>query len=85
MKVAYTERFKKSYKSLHPDDRERVSEAIELFMGRQHNRGLNVEKLKGLKNTFSFRASRKIRIIFEKEKDVAVLLDVNYHRYDHIR
>lgn len=65
MQVERTRRFQKAYRRLSQQDRQRVDEAIRQFLTDPLYPSLNVERIKGTKNKWSFRASGGLRCTFE--------------------
>lgn len=65
MQVERTNRFRKTYRRLSSQDRERVDKAIEMFMVNPLDASLGVEKIAETASKWSFRASSRIRCTFD--------------------
>lgn len=68
-----TRRFDRCYRSLHPDDKEHVKEALRRFASNPRSNSLRAKKIDTKRNIWSMRASRSIRITFNWEADQVVL------------
>ena len=79
MKIARTERFKKSYRRLSPADRELVKKALRPLMENPRHPGLRVKRIKGTAGIWEARVSRSCRMTFEIRGDTYLLRNVGKH------
>lgn len=79
--VDITNRFKRAYKKLSPENREAVDRAIETLMeGRPYPNSLRVKKMKGHEFVFEASPRMEIRITFHyNNPDYIVLRNVGEH------
>ncbi len=76
MKIARTERFKKSYRKLSPEDKELVKKAIRLLVENPRHPGLRVKRIKGTAGIWEARASQSCRMTFGIRGDTYLLRNV---------
>ena len=69
MRLLLTDRFRRAYRSLSPQDRKRV----------QRYPGLRVKRLQGTAGIWEARASRSPRITFKVEGEDLTLRNVGHH------
>jgi len=79
MKIARTERFRRSYRKLPPEDKELVKKAIRLLMEDPRHPGLRVKRIKGTVGIWEARVSRSCRMTFEIRGDMYLLRNVGKH------
>lgn len=83
MKFTYTRRFKKAYKALDKRQQRQVKKAIKLMDEDIGHPSLRVEKVEGARgedaDIWAARASRSIRITFERIGDRIFLRNVGEH------
>ena len=79
MKIARTERFRRSYRKLPPEDKELVKKAIRLLMENPRHPGLRVKRIKGTVGIWEARVSRSCRMTFEIRGDMYLLRNVGKH------
>lgn len=76
-KITYTERFKKHYKKLHPNEKKQIKNKIEILT---KDPSLRTKRIQGIKDLFECSANMDIRIIWYYEKDqIIILADVGHH------
>lgn len=79
-KLTYTEKFKKHYKKLHPNEKKQVKKKIEILINNPMHPSLRTKKIQGTKNLFEFSVNMDIRIIWYYEKNqIIILSDVGHH------
>ena len=77
--------FEKSLKKLHPDYQKLYEKQRQIFEKDWTDPRLQIKKLKGFKNIFSFRVTRKYRVYFQfKNLDTAEFI-ITGHRKDQQR
>lgn len=79
MNFLETSRFKKAYKSLPEQPRERVREALRMLAVNARHPSLHVKKIKGTKDIWEARAGLDYRITFQIVKDYFILRNVGRH------
>lgn len=79
MNFLETSRFKKAYKSLPQEARERVKTSLRMLAGDIKHPSLNVKKIKGTKNIWEARAGLDCRITFQIIRDYFILRNVGHH------
>ncbi len=79
MKVARTERFKRAYRRLNPENREQARKAIRLLLENPRHPSLRVKRIKGTRNIWEVRVSRSCRMTFEIHGDTYLLRNIGEH------
>lgn len=79
MRLLVTERFRRAYRSLSPQDRKRVQKALRLMTGDLRYPGLRIKHIQGTAKIWEARASRSLRITFEVEGEDLILRNVGHH------
>jgi mRNA-degrading endonuclease RelE of RelBE toxin-antitoxin system len=79
MRLQYTDRFRRAYRTLATEDRRRVQNALRRLAENPRHPGLHVKKMQGVDGIWEARASRALRITFEMHGDVLILRNVGYH------
>ncbi len=79
MRLQYTDRFRRAYRALTAEDRQRVQNALRRLAENPRHPGLRVKKMRGAGGIWEARASRALRITFEMEGDVLILRNVGGH------
>ena len=79
MRLLLTDRFRRAYRSLSPQDRKRVQKALLLISEDLGYPGLRVKRLQGTAGIWEARASRSLRITFEVEGQDLTLRNVGHH------
>lgn len=79
MRIARTERFKRAYRKLGPDNRERARKAIYLLLENPGRPGLRVKRVKGTRSIWEARVSRSCRLTFEIHGDTYILRNIGEH------
>jgi len=79
VKVARTERFKRAYRKLSPENRERAGKAIRLLLENPRHPSLRVKRVKGTRRIWEARVSRSCRMTFEIHGDTYLLRNIGEH------
>jgi len=79
VKIARTERFKRAYRKLSPENRERARKAIRLLLENPRHPGLRVKRVKGTHHIWEARVSRSCRLTFEIHGDTYLLRNIGEH------
>ncbi|HBV95993.1 MAG TPA: hypothetical protein DEF36_02975 [Desulfotomaculum sp.] len=78
-KVAFTNRFVRSYKTLDKKSSSLVEKAISLLVNNPHHPSLRMKRIQGTKNIWEASAGISIRITFMLSEDVLQLRNVGTH------
>jgi mRNA-degrading endonuclease RelE of RelBE toxin-antitoxin system len=78
MRLRYTDRFRRAYRTLTAEDRQRVQSALRRLAENPRHPSLRVKK-QGASRVWEARASRTLRITFEMQNDVLTLRNVGSH------
>ncbi len=79
MKIARTERFKRAYRKLSPEDQARAKKTIRLLLENPRHPGLRVKRVKGTRHIWEARVSRCCRLTFEIRDDAYLLRNIGEH------
>ncbi len=79
MRVARTDRFKKSYQGLSDNNKRRAEKALRLLLDNMSHPGLRAKRIRGIERIWEARVSKSIRMTFEIEGDVIVLRNIGGH------
>ena len=79
MRIERTVRFRRAYRSLTDNERQRVKKAIALLADDWRRPGLGVKRLLGKEGVWEARASVSLRITFELSGDTITLRNVGAH------
>jgi len=79
VRVARTERFKRAYRKLSRENRERARKAIRQLVEDPRHPGLRVKRIKGTRNVWEARVSRSCRLTFEAQGDTYLLRNIGEH------
>jgi len=79
MRIEYTERFLRAYRSLQGDDVRMVEKALRKLAADPRYPGLRVKKMQGQQDMWEARASESLRLTFEMHGDVLLLRNVGAH------
>ena len=78
--LAYTDRFKKNYKNLHPNDQKQVIRKIKILSENPMHPSLRTKRIQGMDNLFECSVNMSIRVIWYYEDSlIIILLDVGQH------
>lgn len=79
MNFIETNRFKRAYKSLSSQAKERSKEALRTLATNIRHPSLQVKKIKGTRDIWEARAGLDYRITFQMIKDYIILRNVGHH------
>ena len=79
MQLFYTDRFRRAYRALRVEERQRVQNALRRLAENPRYPGLHVKKMQGTGGLWEARASRALRITFEMQDDMVILRNVGHH------
>ena len=79
MRIARTENFKRAWKQLTEEEKALARKAIENLLLDMRYPALRVKKIKGTENIWEARASRSLRITFQKNGDILILRNIGHH------
>jgi len=79
MNFIETSRFKRAYKSLPEEAKERVKSSLRMLAVDRKHPSLHVKKIKGTKDIWEARAGLDYRITFQIVKDYFILRNVGHH------
>ncbi len=79
MNFLETSRFKRAYKSLPEDAKERVKISLRMLAVNPKHPSLHVKKIKGTKDIWETRAELDYRITFQIVRDYFILRNVGHH------
>ncbi len=76
----YTNRFKKHFQVLHPNEKEQIRNKLLLLAKNPMHPSLRTKRIQGTDGLFECSANMDIRIIwFYEDSTVIILLDVGHH------
>ena len=79
MQIERTLRFRRAYRSLTDDERQRVKKAIALLADDWRRPGQGVKRVLGKERVWEARAGLSLRITFELDGDTIILRNVGAH------
>lgn len=79
MNFLETSRFKRAYKSLPEEAKERVKASLRMLAVNPKYPSLNVKKIKGTRDIWEARAGLDYRITFQIVRDYFILRNVGHH------
>ncbi|HKM42389.1 MAG TPA: cytotoxin [Limnochordia bacterium] len=79
-KITYTDRFKKHYKKLHPNEKKQIRRKVGLLSEDPMHPSLRAKRIQGVDDLFECSVNMGIRIIWYYEGNQTIaLLDVGQH------
>lgn len=79
-KIRFTNKFAKNIKKLNKQERKLVYKKIQILSANPFHPSLRTKKVKGLVNIFELSVNMDIRILWEYNNDIIIiLLDVGHH------
>jgi len=79
-KITYTERFKKHYKKLHPNEKKQIMNKVELLSKNPMHPSLRTKRIQGAGSLFECSVNMDIRVIWYYEgEQIIILVDVGHH------
>ena len=79
MRVARTESFKRAYRKLSRENRDRASKDIRQLVEDPRHPGLRVRRIEGTRNVWEARVSRSWRLTFKAQGDTYLLRNIGEH------
>ena len=79
MNFLETSRFKKTYKSLPEETKERVMTSLRMLAVNPKHPSLHVKKIKGARDIWEARAGLDYRVTFQIVRDYFILRNVGHH------
>jgi len=79
VQIARTERFKRAYRKLSPENRKQARKAIRLLLEDPRHPSLQVKRVKGTRQIWEARVSRSCRLTFEMHGDTYLLRNIGEH------
>ena len=78
--LTFTDRFKKNYKNLHPNEQKQVIRKIKILSENPMHPSLRTKRIQGMDNLFECSVNMDIRVIWYYEDSlIIILLDVGHH------
>lgn len=80
-KLKFTKAFEKNIKKLSPKEQKAVAQKLQLLIQNPFYPSLRTKKVKGLDNVFEMSVNMDIRILWQYDNGVIILLlDVGHHK-----
>jgi len=79
MRVARTERFKRTHRKLSRENRDGAGKAIRQLVEDPRHPGLRVRRIEGTRNVWEARVSRSSRLTFKAQGDTYLLRNIGEH------
>ncbi|MCL6447669.1 MAG: hypothetical protein K6U04_05870 [Armatimonadetes bacterium] len=79
MKFQRTERFKRMYRQLSPEQQKAVQKALCLLAENMRHPSLRVKRVQGTKGIWEASVTMSLRITFQREKDLIILRNCGEH------
>lgn len=79
MRLARTDRFRRAYQELRPEDQALADKAIRFLAADTRHPSLRVKKIQGTEGIWEARVSRNIRMTFEMQGDLIILRNIGAH------
>jgi len=79
MKFQRTERFKRMYRQLGPEQQKAIQQALCLLAENMHHPSLRVKRVQSTKGIWEASATSLKRITFQREKDLIILRNCGEH------
>lgn len=78
--LTFTDRFKKNYKSLHPNEQKQVIRKIDILSKNPMHPSLRVKRIQGMDDLYECSVNMDIRVIWYYEDLLTIILaDVDHH------
>jgi len=77
--MAWTERFKRAYRQLGPENRAQARKAISQLADDARHPGLRVKRIRGTKGIWEARVGRSCRLTFQVEGGTILLRNIGEH------
>ena len=80
LQITYSDRFKKHYKKLSPDEKNLFKRKLSLFAENPLHPSLRVKRIQSTTDLFEFSVNMDIRVIWFYEGDrLVALVDIGHH------
>ena len=79
VKIVRPERFKRAYRRLSTENRERARKVLELLLQNPRHPSLRVKRAKGTRDIWEARGSLSCRMTFQIEEDTYLLHNIGDH------
>ena len=80
-KLKFTKTFEKSLKKLSPKEQKTVAQKLQLLIQNPFYPSLRTKKVQGIENIFEMSVNMNIRILWQYDNDIIILLlDVGHHK-----
>ncbi|MFQ6057255.1 MAG: type II toxin-antitoxin system YafQ family toxin [Anaerolineae bacterium] len=79
VKIARTERFKRAYRKLTPENREGARKALRLLLQNLRHPSLRVKRIRGTRDIWEARVTCSCRMTFQIEDDICLLRNIGEH------
>lgn len=79
MEILFTEQFEQAYEKLTDAEKQGVRKALTLLGDNLRHPGLHAKKMKGGKNIWEARPSKRLRVTFEMSGEIIVMRNVGEH------
>lgn len=80
LKITFTDRFQKHYKSLTETEKKQFKNKLSVFVENPMHPSLRVKKIQGTNGLFEFSVNMDIRVIwFYEGESLVALVDIGHH------
>lgn len=80
-KLKFTKTFEKNLKKLSPKEQKAVAQKLQLLIQNPFYPSLRTKKVQGIENIFEMSVNMNIRILWQYDNDIIILLlDVGHHK-----
>ena len=80
-KLKFTKTFEKNLKKLSPKEQKAVAQKLQLLIQNPFYPSLRTKKVQGIENVFEMSVNMNIRILWQYDNDIIILLlDVEHHK-----
>ena len=80
-KLKFTKMFEKNLKKLSPKEQKTVAQKLQLLIQNPFYPSLRTKKVQGIENIFEMSVNMNIRILWQYDNDIIILLlDVGHHK-----
>lgn len=80
-KLKFTKMFEKNLKKLSPKEQKSVAQKLQMLIQNPFYPSLRTKKVQGIENVFEMSVNMNIRILWQYDNDIIILLlDVGHHK-----
>lgn len=80
-KLKFTKTFEKNLKKLSPKEQKAIAQKLQLLIQNPFYPSLRTKKVQGIENIFEMSVNMNIRILWQYDNDIIILLlDVGHHK-----